>query len=143
LAWRSVVFFGIEHDWLQWAPVIPGVLWLLLYWCKNRSDWEWALHTPLLVLMSFLTTCYGAWSHDYIMALLPIIQVVVWISCGHSRVMTAYAVLIYIAVDALLLGCLLGGYNNEFFVIWMSPVLILSYFSLGRLHSPALAMSYQ
>jgi hypothetical protein len=129
------LLFGIDRRWLQWVPLIPGVLWLVWYWRKNRSEWVWARHAPLLLIVSLLTTCYG-WSHDFVLGLLPILQVAVWVSRGSARMMASCAIALFFAIDAILIALPLVGYRNDFWAIWLSPVLIVSYLSFRRLHGP-------
>jgi Glycosyltransferase family 87 len=62
------ILFGVQHTWLQYAPCIPGLAWLLWYWARHRHAWNWPEHTPLLLLVSLVTSPY-AWHLDSIVAL--------------------------------------------------------------------------
>jgi hypothetical protein len=124
--------FGEEKRWLQFVPLVPGTLWFLAYWRGRRKEWEWAEQMPLLLLVSFLTTCYGAWSHDYVLLLLPIVQVACRIA-GRFRPLPALAaVAVYVAVNGLIVALNVTGYSDELFLLWMSPALLLSYLGLCR-----------
>jgi hypothetical protein len=128
--------FGADRYWLQFLPMVPGLLWFASSWLKNRADWEWTRQAPPLVLVSLLTTCYGAWSHDYVVALLPVIQVAAWTVNQHPRVRPFYPLVIFCAIDVILALQSFGfaGADNEVWLCWMSPVLLLSYLFLRWLN---------
>jgi hypothetical protein len=124
--------FGEQREWLQFVPMLPGTAWLLAYWWCRRHDWEWARQAPLLVLASFLTTCYGAWSHDCVMLLLPVLAVACQIARDYRPIRAAVAAAAYLAVNSALLGLDFAGYRDELFFLWVSPVVLLAYLGLGR-----------
>src|SRR6266481_2047719 len=55
------LLFGAELVWLQLIPAIPALIWLGFHWRKHHAGWTWGEQMPLLTLVSFLTTFYGAW----------------------------------------------------------------------------------
>ncbi len=65
---------GGSFRW-QFLPLLPGMLWLILHWCRHRGAWEWSTQMPLLLLVSVLTTAYGAWPFDLVLLLLPVVAV--------------------------------------------------------------------
>lgn len=67
---RSV--FGVQRTWLQFLPSGIGVVWFVLYWRRNRKQWDWAAHLPLLLLISLCSAPYF-WYHDFILVLPAII----------------------------------------------------------------------
>jgi len=71
-ALRSI--FGVQHMWLQFLPCVCGLLWFLSYWGKNRREWDWKTHLPLLLLISLCTSPYY-WNHDFILILPALIAV--------------------------------------------------------------------
>jgi hypothetical protein len=128
------LLFGEEREWLQFVPLLPGTVWLLVYWLRHRTTWSWAEQTPLLLLVSFLTTCYGAWSHDYVLLLVPVMQVACWAARDSRRVPALVAIAIYVTINAVIVGLDLAGYSEELFLLWMSPAFLLAYLGLRRLH---------
>jgi hypothetical protein len=122
--------FGEQHEWLQFVPMLPGTAWLLAYWWRRRRAWDWARHTPLLVLASFLTTCYGAWSHDCVLLLLPVLAAACPIARDSRPALAGAAAAAYLAVNGTLLGLDLAGFRDELFFLWVSPVVLLAYLGL-------------
>lgn len=62
------ILFGVQHAWLQYAPCLPGLAWLLWYGYRHRHAWKWSDRAPLLLLVSLVSSPY-AWHLDYIVAL--------------------------------------------------------------------------
>jgi len=62
------ILFGVRHTWLQYAPCLPGLAWLLWYSARRRRTWNWLDQAPLLLLASLVSSPY-AWHLDYIVAL--------------------------------------------------------------------------
>lgn len=62
------ILFGLQHTWLQYAPCLPGLVWLLWYWARHRHAWSWPQQAPLVLLVSLVSSPY-AWHLDYIVAL--------------------------------------------------------------------------
>ena len=52
---------------------------------------------PLLVLVSFLTTFYGAWPFDLVILLLPVIQAAVW--AVEVKSLRTAALAMYLVID--------------------------------------------
>jgi hypothetical protein len=127
---------GPDQAWLQVAPLAVGVLTLVPYWVRNRGHWVWARQAPLLVLVSFLTTCYGAWSHDYVVCLLPILQAAVWAFRTRRAATAALAAAVYVAVNALIVLLDVAGLHNELWLLWMSPALVTAYLLLRGMARP-------
>ena len=67
-------FFGTQHRWLQFAPMVPGVAGLVWYWRRHASDWRWRDQLPTVLSLSVLTAGYG-WPSDEIVLLVPILMV--------------------------------------------------------------------
>ena len=80
--------FGPQHLWLQFTPMVPGVIGLLWYWRKHASDWKWRERLPLVLTLSVLTASYG-WPSDEVVLLLPVIAVAVQCVTNKRRARTA------------------------------------------------------
>jgi hypothetical protein len=68
--------FGRDKAWLQFVPVVPGLLWLAWYARRQRrggGGWDRTL-TPLL-FASFLTAPYGAWPFDLVLFLPALLDI--------------------------------------------------------------------
>lgn len=59
--------FGVQHAWLQFLPTVAGILWFIVYWSRNRNQWNWRAHLPLLLLVSLCSAPYF-WYHDFLLA---------------------------------------------------------------------------
>ncbi len=123
--------FGWEREWLQFVPMVPGMAWLLAYWAYHRNRWDWAQQAPLLILVSSLTTCYG-FSHDYVLFLVPILQVACSLARDFRRLPIAVAVAVYLSIIILYLALNLAGYGNQAYYLWMSPTFLLAYLGLRQ-----------
>src|SRR5436309_9453394 len=121
------LLLGENRFWLQFVPAIPALIWFGSYWRKHRDSWNWGEQVPLLVLVSFLTTFYGAWPFDLVILLLPIVQAAVW--AVNERRLRVPALAIYLAIDLLALILNLAGVTSIWF-IWMTPALLAGYLSL-------------
>lgn len=53
-------YFGMQQYWLQFLPLVPGVLWMVWYRPRLRG-WDWPRCLPVLVLASLATSVYGWW----------------------------------------------------------------------------------
>lgn len=135
--WVSLTFgsilrllFGANLVWLQLVPAIPALIWFGFYWRKNHLDWNWGEQFPLLILVSFLTTFYGAWPFDLVILLLPVVQAAVW--AAHAPNLRMPALAIYLAIDLTALVLIILGVTSIWF-IWMTPALLVGYLSLRAL----------
>ncbi|HKI33776.1 MAG TPA: glycosyltransferase 87 family protein [Gemmataceae bacterium] len=125
------LFFGRERFWLQFLPPMLGVAWLVPHWLRHRCAWDWQEQLPLLLLVSLLTTSYGAWPFDLVVLLLPVLGTAAALS-GAVRRSRALGVLAgYLAVNALALALNLCGVDG-FWFLWMAPAALVAYLALGR-----------
>src|SRR5262249_61193621 len=95
-----------------------GLAWSVACWWARRRQWDWSEQMPLVVMVSFLTACYGAWPFDLVVLLLPIMQAAVWTAERPSTVMAASAIGCYVAIDGLALAVNLLPFPSFWFV-WM------------------------
>ncbi len=105
---------------VQFASSVVATLLLVGYWFTQRKAWDWEQELPRIVLVSFLTTGYGAWGFDLIVLLLPIVQVAAWVAQSHNPRLQLWATLGYLSFNAAICMALLP-------VIWWTPVIVLSY----------------
>jgi hypothetical protein len=67
------LIFGFQHHWLQFLPLLPGLIWFAWYWKRNRKSWDWGEHLPLLLIVSIASSPY-CWFHDFILILPALIR---------------------------------------------------------------------
>jgi hypothetical protein len=123
------LLFGEEKTWLQYLPTLGGIVWLGFYWWRHRQGWDWAEQTPILIMVSFLTTAYGAWIFDVVVLLLPVLQVAVW-AVGNVR-LGRLALACFLAINGAALVMNLAEVSYPAF-IWVTPAILVSYFVLRR-----------
>jgi hypothetical protein len=128
--------FGAHRNWLQFLPSFLAILWFLFYWFRKRVHWDWLQQTPLLVLTSLMTAFY-AWSFDYIIGLLPILQATAWTLGSHRAVTRIVALGLYLFMGILLVALEWNPHHQQVWLIWMSPSLLVGYLvvrKLGKSH---------
>lgn len=111
------ITFGAEHFRLQFVPVTLGLAWFAWYRWHRRADWNWREQLPLVLLVSFTTTPYGAWPFDLVL-LLPAVFVLVRSSAP------ALAGIVLINLGCLLMNLFQTG---SFWFVWVSPAVLLVY----------------
>lgn len=121
---RSI--FGIQHGWLQFLPTVIGTGWFALYWIRNRREWTWEEHLPLVLLVSISTSPYF-WAHDFILAIPALIALAVAISRVGTDWMIASA--FYLLAQVTMLGV------GRISMAWMATasLLWLGLYKVGRL----------
>jgi hypothetical protein len=123
--------FGEDQTWLQFVPTGIGLIWFPFYWLRHRRTWAWEEQAPVLLLVSFLTTSYGAWVFDLVILLVPMLQTAVWAFSRGERRVVHLALSCYLAINGVALAMNLGEASYPAF-IWMTPALFLSYLALRR-----------
>lgn len=96
------LFLGIEKRWVQFVPAALGAAWLVAYWHRYHSHWEWPEQMPVVLLVSLVTTPYDL-LHDEVVLLIPAIQALTWLQGVGRRSLTIGAILIYVAFNSLML----------------------------------------
>jgi len=100
LAWHTPtlggalrVWLGPKLTWVQFAPVLIGVLWLLAYWNKHRGDWRWSERLPAITFASVITAVYG-WTYDEVVLLVALVPALQWLfAAANRRAAVALAIL--------------------------------------------------
>jgi len=134
---------------LQFLAMLPGLAWFVPYWIIKRRSWNWKEQLPMLLLVSFLTTAYGAWPFDLVLLLVPVMQVAARLQGVEWTRQRWAAIAVHVGIG--LVAVLQLAFEVEFFwFIWMCPALLAAYvgFSLtmplaakrGRLAQPQAAL---
>ena len=116
------LLLGTEKFWLQFLSPLIGILWLTLYWFRNRDNWNWLERAPLLILVSIVTSAYG-WSFDQPVLLVAIIQIFAIISIRQLDLVSGIIISAYILINLLDLI----SPPNEIWLWWLAPSLLLWY----------------
>ena len=110
---RSI--FGVQHIWLQFLPCLFGIIWFLYCWARNRSQWAWKTHLPLLLMISVSSSPYF-WNHDFILVLPALIAVAV-----HGGYRNFFTLVSYLVVQEITFAAYGYGFSDA----WRSATGIL------------------
>jgi hypothetical protein len=120
------VAFGSQHFGLQFVPVVLGLAWFAWHWWPRRRTWDWAAEVPTVLLVSFLTSPYGAWHFDLVLLLVVVLRRAGDPAAGRLR----WA---YFAMNMLMLAVSVTGATSVWFG-WVAPaILILDALPAARL----------
>lgn len=89
---------GGHAQWVQFVPAILGGIWAIGYFARQKTQWDWNRHGPLLLLVSVFVAPYS-WFPDEIVVL-PAMLAAVYCCAEHDRSLLGFAIL---DVAALLL----------------------------------------
>ncbi|MBM3981854.1 MAG: DUF2029 domain-containing protein [Planctomycetes bacterium] len=111
--------FGEELFRLQFVPVALGLAWFAWFRWLARAGWNWFDRLPLVLLVSFVTTPYGAWPFDMVL-LLPAAFAI--ITKNPARPLAIGLALVNV-------GCLLMNLlqTGSFWFVWVSPAVLALY----------------
>lgn len=122
--------FGVEHFRLQFVPMALGLVWLPLYWLRHRRHWVWTARAPVLLLAGFLTASYGAWPFDFVVLLVPVLQVLTRVARRPQPAVVGLALLGYLGFNILALLLMNIRYTDYYWYAWMTPMLLYCYLVL-------------
>lgn len=131
--WGSALrlWWGWEHAWLVFVPPALGLVWYAAHaWRGRTRAIVWTAEMPLLLLVSTSTMAYG-WSHDLIVLLPALIQMVIWVMQRSSHRLQWVALGGYVLFEGVALY-LNNTHASSIAYIWMPPVLLLGYWWLKR-----------
>jgi hypothetical protein len=124
------LLFGIDKFWLQFLPTFLGLIWLVLYYKRNRSNWDWGRTMPVMCLASMLTSSYG-WLSDYVVLLIPIIWIaIIWFNPGLMAFKTITLSLYMVTNLAVLFAPI-----SQIYFFWLVPVITIMYLVTQQLIS--------
>jgi len=115
-------WLGTDKYWLQFLPSLLGGIWFIYYWYRNHESWNWVNVLPILLLVSLLTSSYS-WTYDLVILIPAILLAVVWLASDWKRWSTLLLVVIFLGIN--ILDLILHRSLDEFWFIWMAPVLFI------------------
>ncbi len=120
------MMFNERVFWLQFLPMIPGMIWLIWHMRRNRTVWNWQEQMPLIILVSFVTTPYGAWHFDLVLLLLPILHRAAKLSI--RAIELRHALVIAALLTTNIAMCILLANNVwTYMYAWVAPSLLILY----------------
>jgi hypothetical protein len=127
MTWGTILrlAFGVEREGLQLIAPAIGLAWLLYWWFKRRSEWNWVTETPRLLLVSASTMAFG-WFFDLVVLLPVVMQMGVWLSQERDPALRRTVLFVYAVVQLLALGVNFARLDAVYY-IWFTPSLLLLY----------------
>lgn len=116
------LLFGIDKFYLQFLPVLIGLVWFAFYWLKNKKQWSWTDAVPATLFASILTTAY-AWTYDQVILLPAILATLGRVVGLMNRKKTLIFGSLLMIVN--LLDLFLHRYLDEFWFGWVAPAYLL------------------
>lgn len=150
LYWRTMTWgtilrlaFGVERQWLQSVAPILGLCWLVCWWYKRRTEWNWTNEMPRLLLVSASTMAFG-WAFDLVVLVPVVLQMGVWLSEEVDRRLRGTVLIAYIALQLIALALNIALLDAVYY-IWFSPALLVLYlyYSARRTHFSSMAGSLE
>lgn len=137
LAWETATlatFLSIQLGWV-WVRFIGIVLLpvIAVWWIRNKDRLPFMTFVNVTLLLSIITMPFG-WSYDFVVLLLPLMNILLWIVSSRSGL----HLLDRLVAAALLLGMYLVYYYqriltpSELFFYWIPVVIAGIYFWLYR-----------
>lgn len=133
--WKSLTLgtvlreiFGADRFWLQFVPVGLGLGWFAVRSVNRPMKPDWSGELPWLVLVSFLTSPYGAWHFDLVVLLVPLIHLASSLPPGGRERIGLVG--IYLAMNLGMLALNLAGVWSFWFA-WVAPVVLWLYWRAG------------
>lgn len=126
------LFWGDEKHWLQYISLLFGLLWLLFHWRRKGSSWDWTQETPLLLMVSLMTSIY-CWTHDYALLIVPMTQTAVFIVSNRDNRTLMFLIGFYIIMNIIaFIECAVDlGYHQHYF-IWYPVFILVCYVTAAR-----------
>ena len=131
------LLFFRNYFWVQFLPLIVGLIWGIIFFIRRRPGWDWRRDGPALLVVSVLTTPYG-WLADESVLLPAILQALVLIYQvrANMKVRTKVALAMFALLNFLLLLILRSKIPfSTGIYFWSTLVWFSWYFYASRLHT--------
>jgi hypothetical protein len=120
-------------SWMQWVPMLGGLIWFGFYWRRHRGDWSWEEQMPILLTASLLTTSYAR-LYDQALLALPVVYLFGQYVRAQGLIARKY-IAIYTAVN---FGLIAAAMVTSPFAYPVAP-LVLAFLLFSSKASPRLA----
>jgi len=131
------LWFGAQHVWLQFLPVVFGVAWLSVHWLRRQRRpgraWEWQEELPLLALLSLSTAAYG-WRHDQTVLLLAILPACGWLVTSRRPLALK---IIFFGLYGLLDWIAISSQQPQNWFWWMPLAMLVWYLAVQKVFREA------
>jgi hypothetical protein len=122
------LIFGYPHTWLQYIPLVPGIIWLAVFMVKNK-EFNWVLYSPIILFMSIITTAY-AWTYDQVILIGSILYAIILLKNTGMKLIKWY-IITYILIN--IVAWILRAFLYDFWFFWLAPSLFLWYLGSQRI----------
>lgn len=123
--------------WVQFMPMVAGIIWCVFFYARNASCWDWRKHGPALAVVSVLATPYE-WLSDEAVLLPAMLQALalVYASRGRLQIRSKIAIVVFALLNLLLLLILKSKVPfSTGIYFWSSLVWFLWYFRARKWYS--------
>jgi hypothetical protein len=119
------MFIGPDHIWLQFAPTLAGIVWLLFHWYRHKDHWDWLEQVPCIVLVSVVTSFF-AWTYDQVVFFPAIIEAAIWIRRQSIAWYDFWSARIYVLINVCH-ALFRISVADERWYFWLAPACLLNY----------------
>jgi hypothetical protein len=127
------ILLGTENFWLQFISPLVGIVWLAVYFRRNRHTWSWKENIPFILLISLLTSAYS-WSYDWVLLLFVVVQAAIWLIKNWYHWQIPIYIISYIAFNLCYFYYRLQV--EDLWLAWFLPILSIWYLILSRSFKP-------
>jgi hypothetical protein len=125
--------------WMQFVPLLAGLIWAVRFFVRNALSWDWQQHGPALLVVSVLTTPYE-WLSDETVLLPAILQAaaLAYAARASMKIRTRIALVVFALLNILLLLILKSKVPfSTGIYFWSSLVWFFWYFCARKWYSRA------
>jgi hypothetical protein len=119
------IFVGPGHAWLEFAPSIVAVAWVLYHWHRYQHQWHWREQLPLVVVVSVMSSFFG-WTHDQVVFFPAIIEAAIWMRQKSIPWHASWTTRVYIATNVCH-AVLRIWVADERWYFWLAPAFLANY----------------
>lgn len=129
---RNATKLLMQMDMGAWQimPSVIAVVWVVFYWRRHQSDWQWSERLPLVLIVSLTTSAY-TWTFDQVVFLPAIIQGASWLVRQRLPWYRSIAALLYVAID-FTHGAMRVFVVEELWYFWLAPAFLANYLIFRR-----------
>lgn len=125
----SAFFCAISREgtrWLRYLPPFLGIIWVFIYYVKNKEAWIWKNKISLILIVSLMTAPL-TWMHDQLLFLIPVIEIVIlMIGYGYDR-RTNWIIALYLLINIVAFLMIPSSRSAQHYYLWMPVVFLLLY----------------
>jgi hypothetical protein len=118
-------FGGLQFIYLQYFPILIGLIWLAIHWILHRKQWDWLEQISWLSFMSLITTVF-AWSHDQLILIPAIIEAAILIR-SQVKSIPIKIIILFAWLAFMIFIFITHLTRDDSWFVWQAPALLLAY----------------